>query len=204
MRRKLAACFGLVALNLSASEVHVHDEGQVFISQEGSEWQVQFNIPALNAFGFEYEPSNAKEKAAIANFAEIIENSESAVVLDGRCTVSNLEHNFATEHEHHAENAHHDEHKHDDEHEHHDAHNHNDKHDHHDQHKHDDGHNHEEHGTHSNAEFTYHFKCASDVRTIDVRLFSTAKNLKVLEAMWITESGQGAKSLSVSSSKIDF
>ena len=134
MRRQLAACFGLVALNLSASEVHVHDEGQVFISQEGSEWQVQFNIPALNAFGFEYEPSNAKERAAIANFAEIIENSESAVLLDGRCTVLNLEHNFATEHEHH------------------DAHKHDDKHDHHDQHKHDDGHNHEEHGTHSKFE----------------------------------------------------
>jgi len=162
---------------LCSAQPHVHDEGQLLISQEGKEWQMQFNIPAVNAFGFEYEAKTKEEKKAVSSFASLIKNLDKVIAVDADCHIEARNDNLS-----------HDDHKHD-EHEH--------EHD-----KHED--EHQAHGEHLDAEFSYHLHCDSAITSAEVTLFKQLKSLHHIQVQWISDKGQGALELSPRNNKIQF
>jgi len=86
---------------------------------------------------------------------------------------------------------------------HHDEEHHNDEHgdEHHDEEHHGDGHDHEKSDsdaqTHSEISASYHFQCqdTADLESISVDLFDLFEGVEEINAMWITDGGQGAARL---------
>lgn len=157
---------------------HVHNEGQMLISQQDSQWFFQFNIPATNAFGFEHQPENEQQKQAINGFLTTVQSAKNVLQLDGDCKLIQSDENLsellnskmdeATHEKDHAHEAHH----------------------------HEDDAEHEHIGEHINVEFSYLFTCQDPVETIEISLFDNTLQLQELSAQWITENGQGAKTIS--------
>ncbi|NKF50271.1 DUF2796 domain-containing protein [Shewanella sp. WXL01] len=198
-----------------AADKHVHDQGEVFFINEGKQWNVQFNIPAINAFGFEHRAEDKQQQAAVTKFAKLVQTASDVVSLNASCKLvsatDNVEKQFALgahahdkhddkhEHDDHDKHEHHDHDKHDhDKHEHHDH----DKHDH-DKHEHHDHDKHDEHN-HADAEFSYVFECDKSVTSAEFNLFKSLPTLTLLEAQWIVGSAQGAKPLTPQASSISF
>ncbi|QBF81699.1 DUF2796 domain-containing protein [Shewanella maritima] len=155
-----------------AADKHVHDQGEVFIINEGKQWNVQFNIPAINAFGFEHRAEDKQQQAAVTKFAKLVQTANDVVSLNASCKLvsatDNVEKQFALaahahdkhddKHEHHDHDKHdHDKHEHHDHDKHdHDKHDH-DKHEHHDHDKHDhDKHEHHDHDKHDHDKHEHH------------------------------------------------
>ena len=190
-----------LSLAFSASvraQQHVHDQGEVFISQDNNQWLVMFTLPAVNALGFEHAPETPKELTRVKQLVADIERATPILKVDEGCSLDIVEHNLAdliveVEHtfEHNGHNEH--GHKHD-----HDEHNH-DKHDHdkhdHDEHEH-EHHDHDDHEeSHLDVEMSFQYTCQSPQFSIDFAVFDSASGLETLDAQWITQTGQGAQTV---------
>lgn len=100
-----------------STQAHVHGQGEMFISQEGSQWSVQLEIPAGDALGFEHSPETEAQQQAVSELTKKLEDSANVLVLNGDCSLEKMNHNLnIQEEEHHHDHEHEHEGEHEEEH----------------------------------------------------------------------------------------
>ena len=171
-----------------------------------------FEIPAANALGFEYLPTNDAEIAKIEAYIEAVQNNTGLVDVGDSCRLQGVEHTigdvFFNELNEHGHDEHdHDEHQHDEQN--HDEHEHDEHSEHdHDEHEHDkhdhEAHDYEGHGAHYSVNFTLSLNCDNDSSEFIINVFDNAFDLNELNTEWFTEGGQGATTLTPSSRTLSF
>lgn len=168
--------FSSLGLMVKAQQ-HVHGQGELLISQEGSTLHLQLVLPAADALGFEHEPETTEQIDSRNLLAERFELNLNVIEVEGQCELLSVAHTL----EAHADS--HDVHKlHDDHHE--------------DAHK--EEHEEHEEESHQNIEVEYQFECEKAVTRIAVALFESMPSLSAIKAQWITENDQGLTELSAS------
>ena len=75
---------------------HVHGEGKLMISQDGSQWQVQFVLPAADVLGFEHAPESPKQQAVVDRLAGRLGENDQVVTLNGQCRLDGFSHSLPT------------------------------------------------------------------------------------------------------------
>ena len=73
---------------VSAQQPHVHGKGKLLVGQEGQTWELMFEIPAANALGFEYLPTNDAEIAKIESYIEAVQNNTGLVDAGDSCRLA--------------------------------------------------------------------------------------------------------------------
>ena len=169
---------------IAQQSAHVHGFASINLAIDDEELQIEFVSPAESIVGFEYEPSTAAERKAVADAIALLRNPAKLFALPASAGCELHE----VEAERHAEGEH-DEHEHD-EHAKHDEHE-----GEHDEHaKHDDEHAHEESEegeSHSEFHAHYHFDCAKPViAEIGLPLFETWPRIEEVRVQALTPTGQ--------------
>ena len=202
--------FTLVTLAIACStpaiaqqSAHVHGFASINLAIDDEELQIEFVSPAESIVGFEYEPSTAAERKAMADAIALLGNPAKLFALPASagCELHEVEaeRHAEGEHEEHSEHdedehAKHDEH--DDEHD-------EDEHAKHDDHDEDEYAKHDDHGdehasedsgageSHSEFHAHYHFDCKNTaIETIDLRLFETWPRIEEVRVQALTPRGQ--------------
>lgn len=193
---------------IAQQSAHVHGFASINLAIDDEELQIEFVSPAESIVGFEYEPSTAAERKAVADAIALLRDPEKLFALPASagCELHEVEAERHAEGEHdehkHDEHAKHDEH--DDEHDEHAKHDeHEDEHDEHAKHdEHDDEHAHEDADageTHSEFHAHYHFDCNNTaIETIDLRLFQTWPRIEEVRVQALTPRGQTGGNISAS------
>lgn len=152
---------------IADAQVHTHGQGQALVAQEANQWVIELNLPAADILGFEHAPETEQQKQAIKELKKAVQDSGSFIALPSHCLrVSvNLEIPSDGEHEH-GDNPH----KHD--------------HDHHDSGE-----------THGNVEILLEYRCQSSINSMSFPVLTNYSSLTSLSVGWITEKGQGAKTI---------
>lgn len=202
--RTTAAAVALVAgLGANAAETHgAHEHGHAVLKLvlEGSAVVVSFEGPLDSIVGFEHEPKNDKQRAALKEAMQIVQAPENIVRLPAGCTASgesevdvpyvdddhdaehadhddHADHDRDADHDHDADHADHDDH--DAEHADHDA-----DHDHAEAgHDHESGEDHgdEEGEVHADLEVTFRYRCESGPEWLEATAFATFDGLEEVE-----------------------
>ena len=89
-RYKFLLSCSLMTSTVAMAQQHVHDEGQLLLVQENNQWQVQFVLPAINAFGFEHKPESQADKQAIKKFIQTINKPNNVIDLGEQCRFVSL------------------------------------------------------------------------------------------------------------------
>ena len=193
----------------TAAQVHQHGQGQLFISQESSDWHVQFILPAADVLGFEHAPENAQQEKTLHSLIERLNNNDAIVDLSEHCTLSEVTHSLgehsllehssfeAHEHENGGNGGHHD-----------------------DEYSEPSAHKepsvgkepsahekllaHKNHTEHNDVEVEYHFTCDASNKTLSVALFQWLPSLSRIQAQWITDAGQGTATLTPASPDLEW
>jgi len=82
------------AFTVLAADTHVHGQGEMLISQENNRWQILLTLPAADMLGFEHSPETEAERKALEKVAERLENNSQILALNGRCSVTKVNHNL--------------------------------------------------------------------------------------------------------------
>ena len=157
-----------------AQAVHSHGLATLTLGLEGAFLEIEFESPAMNLIGFEYQAKTAKDKQVVANAVGLLKAPQALFTfLEARCaltaSVVDVSSVIRDESKHH----HHD---------------------------HSQGHsNHDD--VHSEIVASYQFTCvdANQLNAISVALFDKFPGIEKINAMWVTDSQQGAKELNPSS-----
>ncbi len=186
---------------MAQQAAHVHGVASINLAIEGDELQIEFVSPADGIVGFEYEPSTAAERKAVADAIALLRDPDKLFALPASagCSLHEVEVERHAEGEHddhgHEEHAKHDDHEHDD-------HGHEDqaKHEDHDDHGHEEHAKHEDHEDHdhgkaeeNHSEFHahYHFDCKKPaIAEIALRLFDTWPRIEKVRVQALTPGGQ--------------
>lgn len=187
----------LSSVPVLAAQKHIHDQGELFIAQDGNQWHFEFVLPAINAFGFEHLPENDAQQHAIHQFVKQIASTELVLKLNKQCSLDSASESISDVflNGEHLERDH--EHDIDDNHKHQDEHEASDNHEHHDEHE-------TAEAQHFDAEFSYVFTCKASVNTIEIVLFDRVENLEQLSVQWVVEAGQGAQELTSANRTLKF
>lgn len=159
---------------IAQQSAHVHGFASMNMAIADEELQIEFISPAASIVGFEYEPSNATERKAVADAIALMRNPEKLFVLPASagCELHEVEAERHDEDEHD---------EHDDEHAEHDD-------DGHDEHAHEDA---DAGESHSEFHAHYHFDCKNTaIETIDLRLFETWPRIEEVRVQALTPRGQ--------------
>ncbi len=180
-------------------DAHVHGHSELTLAIEGDRLELGLESPSGNLLGFEHRATTPEQLRAVEAARAVLESPQSLFVFVGsRCTLEYAEIDTTAlsgpAEQHHDEHGG-EEHHHDDDH---DRGHDND----HDQH-HDQDHNehHEESSgdgeTHSEISASYRYRCGdtSQLKSVSVELFDRFEGIEQINAMWITDSGQGAAQL---------
>jgi len=160
------ACSSPVMAQQSA---HVHGFASINLAIDDEELQIEFVSPAASIVGFEYEPSNARERKAVADAIALLSDPAKLFVLPASagCELHEVEAERHAEGEHDEDGE--DEHG-EDEHAHEDS---------------DAGESHSEFHAH------YHYDCKNAaIETIDLRLFETWPRIDEVRVQALTPRGQ--------------
>ncbi len=151
---------------IAQQSAHVHGFASINLAIDDEELEIEFVSPAESIVGFEYEPSNAAERKAVADAIALLRDPAKLFVLPASagCELNEVEA------EQHAEDEHGEHDEHDDEHAHEDS---------------DAGESHSEFHAH------YHFECKNTaIETIDLRLFETWPRIAEVRVQALTPRGQ--------------
>lgn len=171
--------FSSVGFAVNAQQ-HVHGQGELLVSQEGSMLHLQLVLPAADALGFEHEPETTEQLNNQNLLAERFTLNTNVIDVEGKCELVGVEHTLEAQEDYHEsghEEAHNEAHESE-----------------HDEHE---GHDEHEKENHQNIEVEYQFHCDDAVSGITVTLFESMPSLSAIQAQWITERGQGLSELSV-------
>ena len=176
---------------IAQQSAHVHGFATINLAIDDEELEIEFVSPAESIVGFEYEPSNAAERKAVADAIALLRDPAKLFALptSAGCELHEVEaerhaEGDHEEHDEHGKNEHakHDEHD-EDEHA---------KQDDHDEQG--DEHAHEDSGegeTHSEFHAHYHFDCKNAaIETIDLPLFETWPRIEEVRVQALTPRGQ--------------
>lgn len=163
----LAIIFSTPAI--AQQSAHVHGFASINLAIDDEELQIEFVSPAESIVGFEYEPSNASERKAVADAIALLRNPTNLFVLPASagCELHEVEAERHAEGEH-EEHAEHDEHG--------------------DEHAHEDSDMGE---THSEFHANYHFDCNNTaIEAIGLSLFETWPRIEEVRVQALTPRGQ--------------
>ena len=201
----------------SGHGAHVHGEATLMLASEGKTLDIQLESPAFNLVGFEHKASTKQEKQAAQKTKTLLSSPDNLFSFEGaRCKQEQVSIDMTSvldeDSKHQSKSKHHEGHAHDDhghsekshsesnhKHEHddhgHSAKSHKHEHDHHDHSE--TSHKHEHNDSHGDITANYRFSC--DVMPAAVAMsviwFDIFTGLEEINAMWITEQGQGANTL---------
>lgn len=181
----LSLAAALFAAPGALAQAHVHDQGEILIMQQGSMWNIQFIIPAVNAFGFEHAPETKAQYQAMQSFVDTIKKADNVLFLNSSCELLEMKENLSDNYLKKPAGKHH---------------------------GHDKGHgHHKEHGRkahhdhgHLDVKLEYTFNCMSRLSDLKVNIFNQLKGLHGFSAQWITNHGQGAQKLNSTQPKLTF
>ena len=175
-------------------ESHQHGQAELRILLETNLVEMEFESPAFNLVGFEHKASSPREKKAVKNAVAFLESPGRLIAFGGSAcspeviqidvsSVRNEEDEHQHEHEHEHEAEHEEEHPHEHEHE----------------------HETETETSHADIIARYSFSCEnkSDLSYIEVNFFRVFPGLEEVKALWVGETGQGAKQLNPSNRRLD-
>ena len=151
-----------MGINAVHAAPHTHGEGKLQILQAGSEWQFVLQLPAADVLGFEYAPSTTSEKKRYEETQKVFLRFEDIFTLSNTCELLDTTLESPWE----VANEH-DEHE--SEHE---------------------GHAHRK--THSDFRVAYLLSCQGPVKRIEMTGFPHWPSLQHVNAIWVTNEGQGA------------
>ena len=180
--------FSSLGFTVNAQQ-HVHGQGELLVSQEGSMLHLQLVLPAADALGFEHEPETTEQLNSRSFLAERLASNTNVIDVEGQCELVAVEHTLEAHGDGHEES-------HDGDHEN----GHEEAHDeaHHSEHALHEEHEEHEEENHQNVEAEYQFHCDDAVSSITVTLFESMPSLSAIQAQWVTEKGQGLTPLSAS------
>lgn len=107
----------LFSMGFSANaQQHTHGQGQLLISQDGTEWHMQLILPAADSLGFEHVPETQAQKNKIESLAKKLQENAAVIEVDGQCALIKAAHSLVNQHgdelhknhEHDNEQDHHD------------------------------------------------------------------------------------------------
>ena len=169
-------------------ESHQHGQAELRILLETNLVEMEFESPAFNLVGFEHKASSPQEKKAVKNALAFLESPARLIAFGGSAcspeaiqidvsSVSNEENEHQHEDEHHHEAEHEEEHSHE----------------------------HKTETSHADIIARYSFSCEnkSDLSYIEVNFFRVFPGLEEVKALWVGETGQGAKQLNPSNRRLD-
>ena len=156
------------------SQPHIHDKAELLISQQDALWNLQFIVPAINAFGFEHLPESKMQKQVVKNFVQQVKQISNVLSLNGKCALTSSDESISNTYliESNKPYGHSSDEKYK--------------------------------GEHLDAKFSYTFNCRTPMTGMELKLFSLIKGLNELSIQWITDSGQGAVSLYRNDPKFKF
>ena len=178
---------------IAQQSAHVHGLASINLAIDDEELQLEFVSPAESIVGFEYEPSTAAERKAVADAIALLRNPAKLFVLPASagCELHEVEAERHAEGEHEEHASHED---HGDEHAEHEEHG-DEEHAGHEEHE--DGHGEHadekssEGASHSEFHAHYHFDCNNTaIETIDLRLFETWPRIEEVRVQALTPRGQ--------------
>ncbi len=159
----------------STHEAHRHGQAELTLVLENGVLEIQFESPAANILGFEHIAKSLEQRKAVRQAEMILKQPDVLFSFDGtRCQAKTTGVNMSGVI---AEEQ--------------------DKHEHHNHSaKHDDG--------HSEISARYHFSCDNPEKldSVEVLFFKRFPGIEQINAMWVTETKQGAVSLIYTSSAI--
>jgi hypothetical protein len=175
----------LVHVNTFADEnitfdAHVHGLSEMTVAIDKDVLDVEITSPAINLVGFEHKVKTKEDKHAVKNAKLLLNNPEKVLLFSGGdCELINqsidISSIIAT-------------------------HNHTEK-------KHEKQHMHKDSGggSHSEVIASYRYQCKkiSTLNTITVTVFKLFSGINKVQALWITESQQGATTLSAKNNVIN-
>ena len=175
---------------IAQQSAHVHGFASINLAIDDEELQIEFVSPAESIVGFEYEPSNATERKAVADAIALLRNPTKLFVLPASagCKLHEVEaeRHAEDEHEEHAEHDEHEEHAEHDEHDEDEQAKHGE--DEHDEHAHEDS---DAGESHSEFHAHYHFDCnGSAIESVGLRLFETWPRIEEVRVQALTPRGQ--------------
>ncbi len=173
---------------IAQQSAHVHGFASINLAIDDKELQFEFISPAESIVGFEYAPSNAAERKAVADAIALLRDPAKLFALPASagCELHEVEaeRHGEGEHEEHAE---------------HDAHS-EDEHAQHDDHG--DAHAHEDSGAgaiHSEFHAHYYFDCKNTtIETIGLPLFETWPRIEEIRLQALTPRGQAGGNIGAS------
>ncbi len=170
-------------------DAHVHGAATLMLALEGSEFHIGLNSPAMNIIGFEHRPKDAGQREQAQQAREILQQGATLFVINPEAECQFKE---ASAHSDLFETGEHDEHGHD-------------------EHGHEEPeHAEQDHGDpeerHADIEAEYRFACAQPdaLQELRVGLFDAFPGTQQIQAMFVTDQGQGAVQLTPDTRIITF
>lgn len=162
----ISSSFLAEAENRASHEAHVHGMAELTLALEKTMLEIQIESPAMNLIGFEHKAITMAEREAVKKAEALLLSSQRLFSFNGtRCDLRNVSVDISGV----ISNEH-------DDHEHH--------------HK-------DYQESHSEIIADYHFSCDSDkdLISVSVELFDQFPGVEKINAMWVTETQQGADTL---------
>ena len=211
-RTTIVAMALVVGLGADAAETHgAHEHGHAVLKlvQEGTEVVVHFESPLDSIVGFEHEPENDEQRAALLEAMRIVQVSENIIRLPDTCASSGEPEvhvpYLADDHDDHDDHGDHEDHSdHDD---------HGDDHgaaEEHSESAHDDhgsGEDGDDHDTHEHAEVhadleaTFSYRCESGLEWLEATAFATFGDLEEVELQAVGPNATVVETLTAESPK---
>lgn len=159
-----------------AQEAHRHGQAKLMLALENGVLEIQFETPAANLVGFEHIAKSAEQREAVRQADIILKQPDrlfSFVGTDCQAKITRVDLSGVLGNEQHR----------------HDHHNHSTKHD---------------EGGHSEIFARYQFNCpyAEKLDSVSVLLFKPFPGIEKIDTIWVSETRQGAVSLTSSSSAV--
>ncbi len=169
-----------MVLQAQQHEAHVHGIATLSMAFEDTTLEMQFESPAANLLGFEHQAKDSEEKQLVEAMASTLRAPDKLFTFAGtKCVTTdvslNTEDLIADEQEHKREHEHHHDHEHD------------------------------EHSDHKNehreikAEYRLSCENTADIQSVSTSMFQLYPGIEKINLLWVSDTGQGAATLSARS-----
>ncbi len=151
-------------------DAHIHGVAELTIALEENTLEIEFHSPSANLIGFEHKASTAKEKQAVTQAETLLTSPKELFGFEGvSCHVTKVIVDVSGVVD--AEREYHD---------------------------HSENSNVKEHNNdHSEIKAYYRFTCekAKNLTSVSIAIFNRFSRIERINAMWVTENGQGSEQL---------
>lgn len=164
---------------------HVHGLAELMLVIEKNHLAIQFSSPAINLLGFEHKAISKQDIAKVNHLSKVLNQPEKLFKLtSARCKSLDIDIDTSSLIDSHQKKQQH-------------------RHEEHKEHDHD---NLQQNDNHSEVFAEYQFKCnnLTHLSSIPLSLFSVFPGIEQIQAMWVTQTKQGAAKLNADNSTLIF